>query len=352
MHWEYWSFNAIYLPVSWYYAWLCIRARSFYFFNAANPSIEYGGFLMESKWKIHQLLPAGYTPKTTIVYKCDPAETVYKKSLPFSYPFICKPDIGSRGRGVAIINNGDELQAYLEQCPADFLIQENINYPMETGIFYAKIPGEATGRITGIVEKKYLSVTGDGNSTLEELVQRKQRYVLQLGALEKLLGKGLQCIPLKNEKCVLVPFGNHARGCLFTDASYRINSKLTNVIDNICSQVTGFYFGRLDIKFKSWSALENGEALSIIELNGSGSEPTHMYDPKNSILKGWKEIIKHWDLLYAISRKNHHNGIKYLTHAEAKKMFAANKRNDKKMNSFLFIPPPAAEPARQHLIHD
>jgi len=51
-HWEYWPFELVYFPVVLYYFWLSIRARSFFFFSASNPSIETGGMLGESKFGI------------------------------------------------------------------------------------------------------------------------------------------------------------------------------------------------------------------------------------------------------------------------------------------------------------
>jgi hypothetical protein len=338
-NWEYWSFNAVYFPVLFYYGWLSLKARSFSFFNAANPSIQYGGFLMESKWDIHQILPPAYTPSSIIVRKDEQVESVIKKCAPFTLPFICKPDNGSRGRGVAVIHNYHELEAYHNQCPVDYLVQEKVDYEKEAGIFYVRIPGEAKGRITGIVEKKFLAVTGDGISTIRQLVMNNKRYLLQLPSLTAMLGNQMEEVPAKKEKRVLVPFGNHARGCLFINATSRANEKLTTMIDELCKRVEGFFYGRIDIKFDSWEKLEKGEDFAIIELNGSGSEPTHMYDPGHSIFRGWKEIIKHWNWMYKVSRVNHKEGVPYLTAGETKKMFRDNAVQEKKLNGFLFIPP-------------
>ena len=64
LNWEYWSFGVIYTPIYFYWFYLCIRARSLFFFSAANPSIENGGFLMERKSDIYKLMPQVYYPKT------------------------------------------------------------------------------------------------------------------------------------------------------------------------------------------------------------------------------------------------------------------------------------------------
>ncbi len=336
-HWEYWSFNAVYMPIIWYWAFLAIRARSFYFFNACNPSIKYGGFLMESKWDIHPLLPPKYTPQTVLIKKTDNTTDVLANAASFCFPVICKPDIGSRGRGVAIIHNEKELLQYQQQCPINFLIQEKVNYPLEAGIFYVRMPGEEKGRITGIVEKEFLKIKGDGRSTVRQLVINNDRYLLQLDQLEKLVGAGIDEVLKKDEERILVPFGNHARGCRFLNSPHRITSKLNDTIDAFCKQIDGFYFGRLDIRFESWELLEYGEFFSIIELNGSGSEPTHIYG-MYSVFAAWKEIIKHWRWLCNISIANHRKGIPYLGYAETKKMFNDSKACDKLLQPFQFDP--------------
>ncbi|HEX3383980.1 MAG TPA: hypothetical protein VHS53_02270, partial [Mucilaginibacter sp.] len=65
-NWEYWPFIAIYSPILFYWLWLCLRSRSFFFFSAANPLIENGGFAGESKKRIYDLIPQQYYPRTRL----------------------------------------------------------------------------------------------------------------------------------------------------------------------------------------------------------------------------------------------------------------------------------------------
>lgn len=338
-HWEYWSFNTVYYPIVWYWLWLGIKARSFFFFNASNPSIAFGGFLMESKWDIAKILPETYTPQTSIIRKNDSPQLLLQKVKAFEFPIICKPDMSSRGRGVAVIHNEQELLAYQQQCPLDFLLQEKINYPLEAGIFYVRMPGEESGIITGIVEKEFMTIQGNGFSSIRELVLLNDRFLLQLKPLELMLGQQMNEVLLKGEQRILVPFGNHARGCRFIDGSQRINEQLTRSLDAVCSQVPGFYYGRLDIRFESWKALERGDQFSIIELNGSGSEPTHIYDERWTIFRAWKEIIRHWKWLHKVSVANHKQGAPYLSLADSRKMFRDNKEIDRLMEGFTYVAP-------------
>lgn len=333
LHWEYWSFNAVYgwiLPV---WALLAMRARSFFFFAAANPSIEYGGFLMESKKKIYDIIPKQYYPKTIYFFAGTNAQeiTAQLKSLAFTYPLIAKPDIGGQGRGVKKIYNERELVEYANASALDFLVQEFVPLPNEVGVFYYRYPGEAAGHISGIVRKELLAVKGDGNSTIQQLLLKDKRFILQLKKLEKLYGDELNHILPAGEIKELVPYGNHARGAKFLDDSHLADEVFTQSIDRICRQVEGFYYGRLDIRYNTWEELRQGKNISVIELNGAGSEPTHMYDPRHSLFFAWKEIIRHWIILARISRINHEKGIPYLTQKQGMQMFKDNKEFEKKL---------------------
>jgi len=307
LNWEYWPFHIVYGPIYFYWLWLCIRSRSFFFFNTSNPSIKNGGFLMESKWQIYNLLPAGTYPSTVFFNRNSSAEKILTgiKNNRLQFPMVGKPDIGMQGKSVQKLENVEELLHYARQSRVDFLVQEFVPFRQEAGIFYYRLPGEKKGHISGIVGKEFLKVTGDGVSNIASLLKKDKRYILQLRSLQKIYGNELQKILPRGEEFILVPYGNHVRGAKFIDISHLADEQLEKVIDGVCGKVTGFYYGRLDIRYNSWEELRRGINFSIIELNGAGSEPTHIYDPKHSIFFAWKEIIRHLNLLYRISKMNY-----------------------------------------------
>lgn len=307
-HWEYWPFHVLYGPVYIVWLWFCLRARSFFFFNTANPSIRNGGFLMESKRDIYNLLPKNYYPPTAFFTAGSNSYEVLDaiQQRDFRFPLIAKPDIGMKGMAVKKLQDEQELAAYVQQSKVNFLVQEFIPWENEAGIFYYRYPNEQTGHISGIVGKEFLAVTGDGHSTVLELLKKDKRYILQVPVLKKTYGEALRKILAVGHSLLLVPYGNHVRGAKFVDLSHRIDEELTRVIDQLCRQVDGFYYGRLDVRYNSWQELREGKNFSIIELNGAGSEPTHMYDPRHTVFFAWKEIIRHWKILWRISRINHH----------------------------------------------
>ena len=336
-HWEYWPFHIVYTPIYFYWLWLGIRARSFFFFSTSNPTIRNGGFLLESKKEIYDLMPAEYYP-ATLFFK---ANTLFKDLLQeikkhnLQYPLIGKPDIGMQGKAVKKIENDEELIAYLAASKVDFLIQEFIAYEHEVGIFYYRYPNQVNGTISGIVQKEFLSVTGDGVSTIEELLHKDKRFILQLETLRRSDGDHFNTVLEAGKNHILVPYGNHVRGAKFLDASHMIDETLSRSIDEACKKIEGFYFGRLDIRYNSWEELREGKKFSIIELNGAGSEPTHMYDPKHSIFFAWKEIIRHLNILSKISRMNQKNyKLSYMDTSTGLQMFRDNSKYVKILDEF------------------
>jgi len=332
-NWEYWSFTAVY---GWVYpCWIliCIRSRSFFFFAASNPRIKNGGFLNESKKEITPMIPAAYHPKTVFFSIPGNGDIVLNqiKEKGLLFPLIGKPDIGGRGRGIKALEDEDDVRKYVSGACLDFHIQEYVHYKKEVGIFYHRYPGKERGELTGIVRKEFLSVEGDGVHTIRQLLVQSKRAIMYLQSLENIHGELLNTILPAGEKMIVSPYGNHARGALFIDDSHLIDVELTNTIDSICKQIPEFYYGRLDIRYDSWEDMKQGKNFAIIEVNGAGSEATHIYDPRHSIFFAWKEIVRHWIILGRISRINHKKGHPYLTFKQGLDMFREDKEWSKRL---------------------
>src|SRR6185369_4108747 len=252
-NWEFWPFNVVYGPLFLYWFFLSLRARSFFFFNTSNPRIKNGGFLMESKKEVYDLIPFEYYPATLLFKTSSSTQEILAliKQRNLKYPLIGKPDIGMKGMMVKKLENEKELLSYAENSKVDFLIQEFVPFKNEIGIFYYRYPNEERGHISGIVRKELLTVTGDGISTVEQLLLKNKRAVLQLQVLRKVEQDKMDIVLRKGEELVLVPYGNHVRGAKFLDHSQLIDEELTVTMDSICTKVNGFYFGRLDIRYNS-----------------------------------------------------------------------------------------------------
>ena len=292
--------------------------------------------MMESKKEIYNLIPKKYYPKTELIREHTSFEIVLERfnEYQFNYPLIAKPDIGLRGSAVKKIYNEAELKSYHEKVNFDYLLQDLIPYQNEIGVFYVRYPHEKKGRITGIVGKEFLIVTGDGISTIETLIKKDPRHELQLKVLQKEYGADLQKVLADGEHRNLVPYGNHIRGAKFLDFSDWISPKLTEVINEMCLQIPEFYFGRMDLMYSTLEELEQGKNFAVVELNGAASEPTHIYDPKHSIFFAWKELMRHIRYMFEISVANHQKGIPYLGHKAGMKEYRMHQAQSNKILNF------------------
>lgn len=332
-HWEYWPFAAIYIWTAPAWLYYCLRARSFFFFTASNPSITNGGLIGESKKDIHTILPTDLIPRTMhFTLGTEPASVLAEiKASGMQLPLIGKPDVGGRGRGVKILRTDEDIIQYARRALLDFHIQQYVPFPEEVGIFYHRLPNEEKGRITGIVGKEFLTVTGNGKSTLQELLRADRRGIMYIGSLENMHRDQLQVVLPAGERKMVSPFGNHARGAMFLDYSDRIDEQLTDTVDQFSKRIPGFYFGRFDIRFNTWEELRMGRNFAIIELNGAGAEPTHMYDPRHSLFFAVREIIRHWGILCRISRINHKAGVPYPSFRDGVRIFTQDNEDSDKL---------------------
>ncbi len=328
--------HLVYFPIYFLWIWYAIKAKSIFFFNASNPTIRNGGFIMESKKKIYDLIPEKYYPKTELIESKTSFENVLQilEKSEIKFPFITKPDIGLRGSAVKKIHNLEDLKNYFDKADFDFLIQDFIAFDKEIGVFYVRYPNQKLGKITGIVEKEFLIVSGDGKSTIETLIKKNPRYEMQLPTLQKEFGIKLQEILENGAKLNLVPYGNHIRGAKFLDSSYLISDKLNAVFNEMCTQIDGFYFGRLDVMYNNFDELESGKNFAIVELNGAASEPTHIYDPKHSIFFAWRELARHITYMYEISIENNKSGFPFLTHKVGIEQYKLHLEQSRKIVNF------------------
>jgi hypothetical protein len=317
--WEYWPFAVVYLPVFGYWLWLSLKARSLFFFSASNPSIETGGLLGESKRAILDRIPDEFTPKTLFVEVPAHLDSVLAQieQRGITYPLIAKPDVGERGWQVEKIEHWEYLVNYMQRNSFDFLVQEYVDEPLELGVFYYRMPGKAQGVVSSIVQKEFLSIRGNGRDSVEELILQNERAVLQLAALRAKYGTIFQIVPSPGETITLVSIGNHCKGTKFLNANHLITPELTRVFDRISGSIDGFYFGRYDLRCRSVADLYAGKHIKIMELNGAGAEPAHIYHPGFSIWEAWRVLLHHWRVLYDISRENHRRGVAYMTLGEA-----------------------------------
>jgi hypothetical protein len=320
--WEYWPFGIIQAPLFPYWIWLSIRTRSLAYFSASNPGILMGGMFGESKFEVMEKVPESVKPKTILLrLPVTMEETLDQmKEAGLTFPVIFKPDLGERGWMVKKINDAHDIVGYLKEIKINFIAQEFVDLPLEFGVYYRRYPHERAGVVTSIVGKEMLSVEGDGKRSLKELILDKDRAKLQWKTLKVIYQDRLNEVVARGKRIELVSVGNHCLGTMFLNRNHLISEKMSASFDHISKQVEGFYFGRYDLRTVSVEDLENGN-VKIMELNGCGAEPAHIYEPGFSLTEALKVLVRHWKDIYLISVENHRRGVAYISLQEAKAIF-------------------------------
>jgi hypothetical protein len=281
-----------------------------------------GGMFGESKFDVIKKIPPEFIPKTILVKIPATADKVFQSLADeeFELPVIFKPEFGERGYMVRRIRDIQDIDIYLSEIKTNFLVQELVDLPLEFGIFYTRFPDENEGHVTSVVVKEMLTVTGNGISTLQELILENDRAKLQWKKLKRSFSKQLHEIIPAGTSIELISIGNHALGTKFLDGSHLINENLSLTFDHISKQIAGFYFGRYDLRCASLENLYAGR-VKIMELNGCGAEPAHIYEPGFSFFKAVKVLFNHWRNIFVIAKQNHQKGVPYITWRKARPLY-------------------------------
>ena len=315
--WEFWPAWMFYPPVAAMYIWLSVRYRGWTLPTVANPSLRNGGLIGESKIDILRALMSAASDCVADGYLLPAGPKVQRIELfhrvcqepSIEYPLVLKPNVGQRGAGFKVISCQEQAEEYLAQVKADVILQRYVPDEKEIGVFYYRFPGKQSGEIFAVTEKVFPTVTGDGTSTFEQLLDRDERASLIASTyLRRFPTLRSQVLPA-GQQIRLVEAGNHCQGCVFRDGGHLISEALRRRIDDISKCIPGFFIGRYDIRYASEGDLARGK-FKIIELNGAASEATNVYDERNSLLSAYRTLYKQWELVFRIGSANRDRGYR------------------------------------------
>ena len=262
---------------------------------------------------MHDLLPEHLCPAFFNVKPSEDFSFVLKRleEYTINFPLIVKPEVGGQGILFRKIDTEAQLKNYHVQIPVEYFVQQLIQYPLEVSLFYYRYPNEPKGVITGFLQKIPMQVTGDGVHTLEELILMNSKSEKRIDELSLKHNHNFKKVLPAGEKYMLSYAANHNRGARFIDLKNEIDENIVNILDEISHSINDFFYGRYDIMCNSLEELKQGKNFVILEYNGCGAEPNHFYDTGYTLMNAWKEILKHWKILYQISRYNYKAGINY-----------------------------------------
>ncbi len=332
---EFWPRWAFYLPLVPWLLLLAARFRSATVFTAANPGIEHGGGVInEEKHRIQTALEAANAPVLPALTlapskNADDRLATLKAAFadehaPSDYPVVLKPDAGERGRSVRFVNNDDEARRYFETHHGTVQAQTVHDGPVEIGVLWCRVPKDGVpvdqlpGEIFSITRKDFPAVIGDGERTLEQLIWHHPRYRMQAKMFCRRFADRVDDVPAEGERVPLGRAGNHAQGCMFRDGADLATPELAQTIERIAQDFrdpdTGrrLDFGRFDIRAPSEDDIRAGTNLAIVELNGTLSESTNLYDPDRSVLWMYAVLFRQWARVYRLGALRRREGYKPL----------------------------------------
>jgi hypothetical protein len=271
----------------------------------ANTHPDLSMLAGESKSRILTLVPEAWRVPFEVVSAGDAGtradaarEAVSRRG--WTWPIVAKPDVGERGAGFRVVKDAEGIGRALAAHAGATILQPFHPGPHEIGLLYARFPGRDHGEILSATTKEFADVVGDGESAVRELILRHPRRRLQARVFLARLGEAAAHVAANGERVPLVIAGNHCQGTMFRDGMHLVTDAVRARIDEIARQVPGLHFGRFDIRYRDEAAFARGEDISILELNGIASEPTHIYDPAVSIRRAYKDIAKTLRVIFEI----------------------------------------------------
>lgn len=307
------------VPMVAQWAWLSIRHGSATLPTAANPAITCGGLAGEGKLEYFDVMgPAAkaVTATSTFVDNCGEQSCALAlaamQAASLDFPIIVKPNIGWCGFGVRLVRDAAELSRYLAQFPLGerLVLQRFVTFEGEAGLFYMRAPGEAAGKITGLLLRSFPRVVGDGRQSIAQLI-KDDRRLRRLGR-DRLSEPCCDTarVPEPSEIVRVSTIGSTRVGGLYRDASSMITPEMSAAIDDVARDMPDFHVGRFDIRYESMGALRAGKGFSIIEVNGAGSEAVHAWDPSLTLWQAYAIVFEKQRRIFEIGGAMRKKGFK------------------------------------------
>lgn len=285
------------VPLVAHWFWLAARYRSLTLPSTLDPCIETGGLAGESKAACLAQIGAEHArfvaPWALVAAGADPVAV--RRAAGLDYPLVAKPDIGWCGFGVRRVADDAGLAAYAAGFPqgAAFLVQRLALGPGEAGLFYVRAPGADRGHVTAITLRAAPSVSADGIGSVEELLRRAG-----VAPADRGLSEGERArVPPKGEQIQLATVASIRVGSRYTNATSMLTPALEAQVDAIARSMPHFHVGRFDVRFGRLADLQAGE-LTIIEVNGAGSEAIQFWDTSLSMWNAYAGVFAKQAMLF------------------------------------------------------
>lgn len=290
---EFWPRFFLGIPLMLHYLWQAAIHRSFTLFTLANRGLGAdGGLPAGSKFEHYSkffsdkndALGAAVSVKTVFVPAADStpderAESVLAlmREHGIAFPCVVKPEVGDGGVGVCVARSREHLRNWLEVNPDAAVLQEYVG-GNEYEVVWSRRPGRAEGRIQTVVQKDFVSVKGDGERKLEDLIWADDKAVSNGKLFSKLNFRAAGKVLAAGETYALAPIGSRIRGANYVSRPELRAGTLSRTLDRLADACGDVHYLMFDIRAEDDAALAAGTRIRITGVKGAGAVAGMIFD--------------------------------------------------------------------------
>ncbi len=267
-----WPGWALYMPVRLGIAALCLRYRRLTAFASANPAFgRIGGFIGDSKSLLLRPFQRDSRCCPTLALSLeDSVDDRVKEATAFAVchglPVVFKPEVAEDGAGLRFVRTMEQLEQLVRGAAEDFLLQKYIS-GFEFEVVWRRNPGKDDGRIMALVQKRDVTVRGDGEQTLEELIWLDEVAVSRGELFIQCHARDLNRVIPAGQKVTLNLTGSYGHGARCLHRGDLITVELDTAMTAFAKRFPGLHFARFDLRAVSVDELKAGRFI-VTEVGG------------------------------------------------------------------------------------
>jgi len=267
-----WPGWVLYMPVRLGIVALCLRYRRMTAFASANPAFgRVGGFIGDSKSLLLRPFQRDSRCCPTLALSLeDSQEERVREAHAFAvchgWPVVFKPEVAEDGAGLRFVRTPEQLEQLVRGAKEDFLLQKYIG-GFEFEVVWRRNPGRDDGRIMAVVQKRDVTVRGDGEQTLEELIWLDEVAVSRGELFIQCHARDLNRVIPAGQKVTLNLTGSYGHGARCLHRHDLITVKLDEAVTSFAKRFPGLHFARFDLRAVSVDELKEGRFV-VTEVGG------------------------------------------------------------------------------------
>jgi hypothetical protein len=283
--------------------------------NTINPDISgLSGMVGASKAHLNTKVNPIFRPKDALFHSGVTVEQMQRRIIEkkILFPIFIKPVKGERAAGVEFLRDKEALSHVIIDRKRSYIIEEAIMTHAEFCINVQRNLESNMFSVFSITERIIPKVTGDGLSSIRQLIPGLDLTDLQKQKIENALDSSfLNKVLERNISENVVRTASISYGTEYVKLNLNPNQKklLEHQINQMLLPADGFNIGRFDIKANNLQALLVGDC-KVVELNGIGGMPTHVYETHLSIEQKQNILDEYFELLQIFSRQQVSRGFK------------------------------------------